>query len=558
MAKNYTINKFLRTQIVAWVLPIVFFQIGTQLSFWSSLTTGSSLFYFPISIGLILIYWWGPRILPALFINAALSAGIWGLGNPYLYPLYAFPETLFVFLSWLFFIKLAKGKCWLPNTRQLTYFLITGILIPLFIYKFLLEGIFVLADQVPKENFLPLFVTTSLGDFISIFGFTIPILYFITHLAQRKGIVHLKGLDRKKGAIKFMYFSKLRNNIELIIIALIAFILSYSLAFADYWFLYGVLSLYSAIRFGFGISILVNSYILLLTYLIPAVLSEQFTYDMILVQEMTRIQMGTSLLYIFSLITGRVISDAVAYEKQINKQNRALEHVNKELDRFVYSVSHDLSAPLKSIRGLVNISRFEKMTDRMVEYIDHIEISTDKLESFISEILDFSRNDRKPISNEIVDLQNLCSEILNSLQYFENFIKIKIDTSGIEPTLIYTDEMRIKVIMTNLISNAIKYQKPDGEGTIQVRTKVLNNKLTLEVEDNGEGIPSDIQNQIFDMFYRGTQSSHGSGLGLYITKEVIEKLNGIIKVKSVFGEGSTFIVKVPLQVIGNHIIEHNV
>jgi signal transduction histidine kinase len=507
-------------------------------------------------MALILIYWWGPRILPALFLNATLSAGLWGLSHPILYPLYAFPETLLVFLSWLFFIKMAKGKCWLPNVRHLTYLLLFGILFPLILYKILQEGIFVLTDQIPSESFIPLLVTTSLGDFISIFGFTIPILYFVTDRMQRKGYVKIKDFDVKTDVVKVKRINKRRDKIELGIIGLLVLLFSQTLTFADYWFLYGILSLYSAIRFGFGLSILVNSYILLLTYFFPSVLNEQFTSDMILGQEMTRIQMGTGLLYVFSLITGRVISDAIAYEKQRNNQNRQLEHVNQELDRFVYSVSHDLSAPLKSIRGLVNISRFEQMNERMTEYIDHIELSTDKLESFIIEILDFSRNDRKPLSNEVVDLRKLCLEILESLQFFENFNKIKINTSAIDQTLIYTDEMRIKIILTNLISNAIKYQKQDKEGLITINTAIRNNTLTVVVEDNGEGILPETQERIFDMFYRGTQSSHGSGLGLYITKEVVEKLNGNIQVKSVYGEGSTFTLNVPIKAMVTNSNDH--
>ena len=536
-----------KNKIWQWVFPIVLFQIGTQLSFWSNVTTGSSLFYFPVPIALILTYWWGPKVLPALFLNATLSAGIWGLQYPLLYPLYAFPETLYVFLSWVFFIKMAKGKAWLPSVKELTYFLITGIVVPLIIYKILLEGIFVWLNQIPKEDFFPLLITTSLGDFISIFGVTIPILYFASARMQRHKLTVIK--EKIPDVKQFKNFWNKRNKIEIGVLTILILILSLTVNFEKYWFLYGILSLYSAIRFGFGISILVNSFILLLTYMIPSVLNEEFNREMILGQEMTRIQMGTGLLYVFSLITGRVISDAKAYETQIEKQNRELEHVNKELDRFVYSVSHDLSAPLKSIRGLVNISRVENMNAILKEYINHIEISVNKLESFISEILDFSRNDRQPLSKDKIHLKELCHEILASLQYFENFESIRINMDGIEEETFFSDKMRIKIIITNLLSNAIKYQKPGKEGLITIRSKIKEDKVTIEVEDNGEGIPADIQNKVFNMFFRGTPSSQGSGLGLYIAREVTEKLNGTIKVKSEVDNGSRFIVRFPVQLM---------
>ena len=110
-----------------------------------------------------------------------------------------------------------------------------------------------------------------------------------------------------------------------------------------------------------------------------------------------------------------------------------VEHINRELDKFVNSISHDLSAPLKSIRGLVNISRTEKMSDRLEEYMDHIELSTEKLEDFISEILDFSRNDRLPVTYKYVKLLNpwiLKRELRPPLSDKPYEIAIPIDTKS--------------------------------------------------------------------------------------------------------------------------------
>ena len=112
---------------------------------------------------------------------------------------------------------------------------------------------------------------------------------------------------------------------------------------------------------------------------------------------MIKIQLGSGLLYVFSTVTGRVMSDAGALEKRLSHQNKELEQANKELDRFVYSVSHDLSAPLRSILGLIGISRIEKDEQQLRFYIDNIEASVNKLENFINEILDYSRNERQQV-----------------------------------------------------------------------------------------------------------------------------------------------------------------
>src|SRR5436190_11044691 len=97
-----------------WIAPLPIFFIGTLISLEAKITTGTSLFYFPLPLALTLIYWWGPRILPAFYLNAVCCAGLWGLEDMALWPIYGAPEVIFVFLSWLLFPKLLSGKLWLP------------------------------------------------------------------------------------------------------------------------------------------------------------------------------------------------------------------------------------------------------------------------------------------------------------------------------------------------------------------------------------------------------------------------------------------------------------
>jgi signal transduction histidine kinase len=300
--------------------------------------------------------------------------------------------------------------------------------------------------------------------------------------------------------------------------------------------------MYFAIRFGFGFAILFNSFILLLTYMLPALLHPSFTRAMIVDNQMVKIQIGSGLLYVFSTVTGRVMSDSGALEKRLSQQNKELEQANKELDRFVYSVSHDLSAPLRSILGLVNISRFEESIEQLRFYINNIESSVHKLDNFINEILDYSRNERQEILRENLNLDELCREILDNLKFQENFSSIGVDLSGIGKDPIYTDKMRLKIILNNLLSNAVKFQS-EGHGRvpfIRVKSEKTAGKFMIEVEDNGEGIKPEVKDRIFGMFFRGTQRSNGSGLGLYIAKEAAEKIDGTISVASEYGIGTVF------------------
>ncbi|MDH4088912.1 MAG: ATP-binding protein [Cyclobacteriaceae bacterium] len=525
-----------------WVIPLPIIHVGTQISIWSHVTTGSSLFYFPVPIALILMYWWGPRVLAGFYLNALLSAHLWGLENFLYHPVYAMPEVVFVFLSWLFFIHLAKGKCWLPNIRQLGYFLILGLVVPLIIYKFMLEGIFLYFDEISIDNFWSLLLATGLGDFISIFGLSIPVLYLASGIMTQKGLTNINARIPFRVNRLGTKLKSTRYILEILLCLLLAFAISQTLNFVDYWFLYGILSMYFAIRFGFGFAIIFNSFILLLTYVLPALLHPSFTRAMIVDNQMVKIQIGSGLLYVFSTVTGRVMSDSGALEKRLSQQNKELEQANKELDRFVYSVSHDLSAPLRSILGLVNISRFEESIEQLRFYINNIESSVHKLDNFINEILDYSRNERQEILRENLNLDELCREILDNLKFQENFSSIGVDLSGIGKDPIYTDKMRLKIILNNLLSNAVKFQS-EGHGRvpfIRVKSEKTAGKFMIEVEDNGEGIKPEVKDRIFGMFFRGTQRSNGSGLGLYIAKEAAEKIDGTISVASAYGIGTVF------------------
>jgi signal transduction histidine kinase len=236
------------------------------------------------------------------------------------------------------------------------------------------------------------------------------------------------------------------------------------------------------------------------------------------------------------------MSDNENVERKLNQQNLELEQTNRELDRFVYSVSHDLSAPLKSILGLVNIGRLTKNTDEQLSYLSKIESSVRRLEVFIKEVLDYSQNKRLDSVREQFKLKDLCEEILENLKYNDEFKNVQFDLKDLPETEIISDKTRLKIILNNILTNAIKYQKrtPGHQQLIKVSSSQRSNKVLIDIEDNGEGIHPDFQSKIFNMFFRGHQKSSGSGLGLYIAKEAAEKIGGNIRVQSEYGKGSTF------------------
>lgn len=229
---------------------------------------------------------------------------------------------------------------------------------------------------------------------------------------------------------------------------------------------------------------------------------------------------------------------------RVEKRNAELRKLNNELDSFVYSTSHDLRAPLASILGLVNLSRMEAQNKD--HYINLIEKSVKKLDLFINEIIDYSKNARLELTVAAIDFAHLLSDIFDNLEYLEEkkHIKKSINISGTIP--LYSDKVRLGIILSNLITNAMKYYNPNNPSPyvlIQVNTGKAG--ATIKVTDNGIGIAEEPKKNIFKMFYRASDKSSGSGLGLYIVKEALEKLGGRITVDSKLGIGSTFEITLP-------------
>jgi ligand-binding sensor domain-containing protein/signal transduction histidine kinase len=230
----------------------------------------------------------------------------------------------------------------------------------------------------------------------------------------------------------------------------------------------------------------------------------------------------------------------------IEQKNEELLKVNTELDRFVYSASHDLRAPLTSVLGLVKLTRIDPDPQNKVQYLDMVEKSIYKLDGFIHDIINYSRNARTEIESRRVDFNALIEDIMESLKYQDRSAMIRKEVHISGTGEFFTDWKRLEIVLFNLISNAIKYHNADQEDPyIKVTVQFNQYFATVEVADNGKGIEKEHVENIFKMFYRADESSTGSGLGLFIARETIEKIKGTLTVRSTFGKGSTFSIRIP-------------
>jgi len=274
----------------------------------------------------------------------------------------------------------------------------------------------------------------------------------------------------------------------------------------------------------------------------------------------------TKLSYIFCLIISvigvivfkiyliKMNSDSERKLERLNKilliRNRNLEKTNSELDSFVYKASHDMRAPLTSLLGLLSLSKKEEELPTLRNFMEMQEKAILKLDGYIMDILDMSRNARTEVILEEINFKEIVNDIIFQLNPIEKLSKIDIQMQ-VEETIKYVgDFTRLKVILTNLISNSIRYAdygKPTSSITIKVY--VNSNNVFISIWDNGIGIEKQHLDKVFNMFYRATDKNSGSGLGLYIVKETLQKLNGSIQLKSEFGDYTECTLLIPNGVI---------
>lgn len=294
------------------------------------------------------------------------------------------------------------------------------------------------------------------------------------------------------------------------------------------------------------ILVLLTLFLAVFAYLVPTMIvpvpkniTPQIERTIFLINMVISLLFGSYVLVSLIRANHTVESKLIAQHKEVTK-------TNEELDRFVYSASHDMRAPLSSLLGLITIAEKTQTPQETAMCLKMMRERIGVMEGFLKEITDYSRNVRTEIDKKPLRVLDSIQASLSSLGFLSERDRINISTQ-VEPDLVlFTDEPRFAVVLNNLIGNAIKYydsQKSDPY--IKIKAAIHKDQFELTVEDNGVGISPEHQVRIFEMFYRATTRGEGSGLGLYIVRETVQKLGGTIEVNSTTGKGSTFTVQLP-------------
>jgi PAS domain S-box-containing protein len=229
----------------------------------------------------------------------------------------------------------------------------------------------------------------------------------------------------------------------------------------------------------------------------------------------------------------------------------ALQQEKEQLDQFIYKTTHDLRSPIHSAMGLLNLLEKAPEDQRGV-YLEMTRNTLSKLESLIEEVNHLYKVDKMAVKREAIDLKNLLKDEIEVLKNTPNGDSIRFELSHADDAILFSDALRLRTIISNILSNAVKYADLSKESSfIRIDTKTNYESLTMTITDNGIGIAEEDLDRVFEIFYRATTAASGTGLGLHIVKDTIARLNGKIEVKSKLDEGSEFKVSLPNLVFSN-------
>jgi len=249
-------------------------------------------------------------------------------------------------------------------------------------------------------------------------------------------------------------------------------------------------------------------------------------------------------------VSGVDFGDGTVYALQDVTEEHALEKTRSD---FVATASHELRTPLAAVYGAVRTLRRDdvELTDAdRAQFLEMIESEATRLAKIVDQILLAGQLDADAVEFELVecDLEEVAAGVIDSAAlHLPASISLDLSVDGAAP--IRCDENKLRQVLVNLVDNAVKYS-PEG-GRVELRVRSENGSCLIEVADEGLGIPADERERIFEKFYRldpqQTQGVGGSGLGLYICRELVERMNGRLRVESEPGKGSRFTVELPLR-----------
>lgn len=234
---------------------------------------------------------------------------------------------------------------------------------------------------------------------------------------------------------------------------------------------------------------------------------------------------------------------------QLKEQNKELEELNKAKDKLFAIISHDLRSPLMSMQGMLSLIKSDLLTlEEIQEMIPELEASMQENSNVVEDLLVWAKEQLSGVEVNLkpVAVSDLLEDVIHSQKFIADKKKVDLTADVMNGYEVKADYNALSLVIRNLISNAIKFSEPGD--TIRVSSEESSDHVIIKIKDTGIGIPEDARDKIFEntnWTRKGTQNEKGSGLGLSLSKDFVERMHGKISFESEVGEGTTFMVEIP-------------
>ena len=236
-------------------------------------------------------------------------------------------------------------------------------------------------------------------------------------------------------------------------------------------------------------------------------------------------------------------------EAKINERTSDLRQAYKELDTFFYRSSHDFRRPLTTFLGLAEVAKITVKDSNALELFAKVKETAHNLDKMLVKLQSISDVGTQQLVYKEVLLKEIIDNVLDAFKADIGQANMQVTTSVDLTTTFSSYPAMIRIIIENLVENSIAFASIHEPG-IDIRAYNVSNNVVIEVSDNGQGIDPALQEKVFDMYFRGSERSKGNGLGLYIVRKAVEKLNGAIELTSAVGQGATFRIMLPNSLTG--------
>ena len=237
--------------------------------------------------------------------------------------------------------------------------------------------------------------------------------------------------------------------------------------------------------------------------------------------------------------------------KELSVSNNLLIEKNKELDEFIYKSAHDLRGPIARFKGLSQLIQIEyDQNNDISDHLKHLNHSANHMDSMLKRLSNVYEISARPISPQKIDVEMILETVFERLKGEENLDNVSIEVNNTVKDKVQIDPSSLHLILKNLIGNAVRFYDPlKLKKWVKVTIEIIDKELVISVKDNGIGIKKEQQENIFDLFYVGSELPKGPGLGLYICKIITKKLNGDITLNYSSKEKETeFKTSIPISI----------